>query len=312
MIHPWLVVAALSLEAAVGYPAWLYRAVRHPVVWAGALIEALERRLNRPALSDGLRRVLGVLVVLLVAGLAGLLGWAVQSAPLPAPMVAGIVVIAATSGLAQRSLYEHVAAVATALRSDDLSDARSQVGRIVGRDVEALDAGQVAAAAIESLAESFSDGVVAPAFWLLVAGLPGLLVYKAVNTADSMIGHREERWRAFGWAAARLDDLLNLVPARLSGLLIVLAGRGGLAVMLRDAGQHASPNAGWPEAAMAGALDARLGGPAAYDGVTVERATFGDGRSPSAPDLDRALKFYLIACGLLWILLIVGGAAWLR
>ena len=308
--HPWLAAAALGLEAAVGYPPWLYRLIRHPVVWIGVLIGALERSLNQAVWSFATRRALGVGVVLLICMLAGSAGWAIQAAPLPAPAVTLVTLLVASSGLAQRSLYDHVAAVAKALRRDDLDDARRQVGRIVGRDVDSLDADRVAAAAIESLAESFSDGVAAPAFWLLIGGLPGLLIYKAVNTADSLIGHREARWRAFGWAAARLDDLLNLVPARLSGLLIAAAARRGLRVMVRDAGKHASPNAGWPEAAMAGALGVVLGGPTAYDGVMLDRSTLGEGRSPDPSDLDRALRIYLVACGLLWALLIAGGFVW--
>lgn len=308
--HPWLAAAALGLEAAVGYPPWLYRLIRHPVVWIGVLIGALERSLNQAVWSFATRRALGVGVVLLICMLAGSAGWAIQAAPLPAPAVTLVALLVASSGLAQRSLYDHVAAVAKALRRDDLDDARRQVGRIVGRDVDSLDADRVAAAAIESLAESFSDGVAAPAFWLLIGGLPGLLIYKAVNTADSLIGHREARWRAFGWAAARLDDLLNLVPARLSGLLIAAAARRGLRVMARDAGKHASPNAGWPEAAMAGALGVVLGGPTAYDGVMLDRSTLGEGRGPDPSDLDRALRIYLVACGLLWALLIAGGFVW--
>ena len=173
----------------------------------------------------------------------------------------------------------------------------------------------VATAAIESLAESFNDGIVAPAFWLAVGGLPGLFAYKALNTADSLIGHREPRWRAFGWAAARADDLANLIPARLAGLLIVVAGRGGLRVMWRDAPRHASPNAGWPEAAMAGALDIELGGAATYEGVLHERPSFGVGRRPQSSDLRRALQIYLQACALLWALalaLAIGVLLWPR
>jgi adenosylcobinamide-phosphate synthase len=312
LIHPWLVVAALSLEAAAGYPRWLYRLVRHPVVWIGGLIGLLERRFNRPAWPFAARCALGVLALIVICAVAGFCGWAIEAAPLPAPAVSLLVIVVATSGLAQRSLYEHVAVVAKALRSGDLDAARAKVGRIVGRDVGALDADQIAAAAIESLAESFSDSVVAPVFWLLIGGLPGLLIYKAVNTADSMIGHLETRWRAFGWASARFDDLLNLIPARLAGLLIAAAARRGVRTMLRDAGKHASPNAGWPEAAMAGALGRILGGPAIYEGVVLRRPALGGGPPPSAADLDRALRLYIIACGLLWALLIAGGLAWPR
>jgi adenosylcobinamide-phosphate synthase len=173
---------------------------------------------------------------------------------------------------------------------------------IVGRDTGQLDAEAVAAAALESLAESFNDGVVAPAFWLLVGGLPGLFAYKSVNTADSLIGHKEERWRMFGWAAARTDDLMNLIPARAAGGLIALAGGGGWRIMVRDARRHASPNAGWPEAAMAGALGVQLGGAARYDGVLTSRPTFGDGPRPTPADLARGLRLYRRACLLLWLI----------
>jgi adenosylcobinamide-phosphate synthase len=181
------------------------------------------------------------------------------------------------------------------------------VAQIVGRDTSGLDESGVAAAALESLAESFNDGVVAPAFWFFLGGLPGLFAYKALNTADSLIGHREPRWRMFGWAAARADDLANLIPARIAGALLALAGGGGLLVMFRDAPKHASPNAGWPEAAMAGALGVRLGGPTAYDGVLHDRPVFGVGGSPAISDLARGLRIYIIACGLLWLLATVGG-----
>jgi adenosylcobinamide-phosphate synthase len=174
------------------------------------------------------------------------------------------------------------------------------VSHIVGRDTAGLSRTGVAAAALESLAESFNDGIVAPAFWFAIGGLPGLFAYKALNTADSLIGHREPRWRMFGWAAARTDDLANLVPARIAGLLLVLAGGGrGAGVMLRDAPKHASPNAGWPEAAMAGALAVRLGGAATYDGTIHERPVFGTGTSPDAADLARGMRIYVRACGLL-------------
>ncbi len=179
---------------------------------------------------------------------------------------------------------------------------------IVGRDTAALDEQRLAVAAIESLAESFCDGVVAPAFWFLVAGLPGLLLCKAVNTADSMIGHRDARYLHFGWAAARTDDGVNFLPARLSGLLVCIAGMGGWRIMLRDARHHASPNGGWPEAAMAGVLQRRLGGPVTYDGEPAHRAWLGDGLAPGAEDVQRSLWVYRRACLLLWLM--VGGVAW--
>ncbi|CAN5506231.1 adenosylcobinamide-phosphate synthase CbiB [soil metagenome] len=299
---PWLVALVLGLEAALGYPAWLLRRAPHPVAWPAALIEGLERRWNRPAFSDLARRLLGVAVLLIVVGLAIALGAVLQH--LLAGSWLGLVGIAliATVGLAQRSLHQHVAAVLAPLQADDFPAARAAVAMIVGRDTEALNAGEIAAAALESLAESFNDGVVAPAFWLLVGGLPGLLAYKAVNTADSLIGHREPRWRMFGWAAARTDDLMNLVPARIAGPLIALAAGRGWRVMFRDARRHASPNAGWTESAMAGALGVSLGGAVRYDGVATPRPTFGDGPAPNAADLQRGLALYRRACLLLWII----------
>jgi adenosylcobinamide-phosphate synthase len=207
-------------------------------------------------------------------------------------------------------LFQHVKNVLIALRGSDLAAARERVSLIVGRDTRQLDAAGVSAAALESLAESFNDGIVAPTFWFFLGGLPGLFAYKALNTADSLIGHKEERWRAFGWGAARADDLANLVPARIAGTLLVFAGWAGLWVMVRDAHKHASPNAGWPEAAMAGALGVRLGGPATYDGVLHERPVFGTGPAPEAAELARGLRIYVVACGLLWLLLGAAGVAY--
>jgi len=299
------VLASLVLEAAVGYPAALHARIPHPVVLAGSAISALERRWNKPGYSFGRRRLLGFVAVVLVGGVGVLAGVGVQwsvgrlveavSAPGDTAAGAGgasgvawmvrlgavvIIALVGTIGLAQRSLFEHVNNVLRSLRAGDLSASRERVSLIVGRDTRQLDATGVSAAALESLAESFNDGIVAPAFWFLVAGLPGLFAYKIINTADSLIGHKEERWRAFGWTAARVDDVVNLVPARLAGVLLVLAGLRGFGVMLSDAAKHASPNAGWPEAAMAGALRIRLGGPATYDGVLHERPVFGTGPAP--------------------------------
>jgi adenosylcobinamide-phosphate synthase len=301
-VEIWLVPAALAAEAAIGYPQWLYARIAHPVVWMGVLIVGCERRWNGAARTELSKRVLGVATVLLVCGLAATVGWVVQSGAERIALGAPIIILVATTGLAQRSLYTHVRDVLRSLQSDDLVRARAAVSNIVGRDTASLSGTGVAAAALESLAESFNDGIVAPAFWLAAGGLPGLLAYKALNTADSLIGHREPRWRVFGWAAARADDLANLVPARIAGLLLVLAGGGrGAGTMLRDAPKHASPNAGWPEAAIAGALAVRLGGPATYDGSVHERPVFGDGTSPDASDLARGLRIYVRACALLWL-----------
>ena len=295
------------LDGVAGYPDALHRRIPHPVAWIGRLISALEAKFNRPTLSERTRRLLGVATLLIIIGVSAVAGWLIARYGGPWAMV-----IVGALGLAQRSLFDHVRAVAKPLSVGDLESARNAVGKIVGRDVERLGETGVATAAIESLAESFNDGVVAPVFWFVVGGLPGLFVYKAVNTADSLIGHREPRWRSFGWASARGDDLLNLVPARLAGALVALAGRGGWRIMLRDAGKHASPNAGWPEAAMAGALGVRLGGPAWYDGALAERPRLGEGRDAGPADLARALRIYLLACAALWSMLALGGLAWPR
>jgi adenosylcobinamide-phosphate synthase len=301
MFEPDLLLAALVVEACMGYPRALYRIIRHPVVWIGVAIEALERHLNHPEFGDATRRALGIVTVLITAGGAATVGHLLQTFAGDVSFGNVLLILIATTGLAQHSLYTHVRAVLQPLTSADLVGARRAVAKIVGRDTAMLSESGVAGAALESLAESFNDGIVAPAFWLLVGGLPGLFAYKALNTADSLIGHIEPRWRMFGWAAARADDLANLIPARIAGALLAIAGRGGLLVMWRDASKHASPNAGWPEAAMAGALRIRLGGPATYDGVLHERPIFGGGSSPAPADLGRGLRIYVIACGLLWL-----------
>ncbi len=304
-------LAALALEAAIGWPAWLYARIGHPVGGFARFIAACEQHWNRAAWPEQRRRLLGVATVLLLILLAGAIGWEIERLAMRLPHGWLLVALAAFPGLAQHSLYVHVRPIATVLARGELAAARTAVGYIVGRDTARLDVPGVARAAIESLAESFCDGIVAPLFWLLVGGLPGLWIYKAINTADSLIGHREPRWRAFGWAAARTDDLLNLAPARLSGLLLCLAAGRGWRTMLRDAGKHASPNAGWPEAAMAGALGLRLAGPIAYDGVVQAKPWIGDGRADAgAEDIRRGLTLYVRACGLLW--LIAGGIAWAR
>ena len=311
MAEARLALGALLLEAALGYPDAVHRRLPHPVAGAGRAIDALEQRWNQPSRPDSERRMLGIATLALVGGGAALAGVLANRTLRPQGRAGGAALtLLATTGLAQRSLYQHVQAVLRALERSDLAAARTAVGRIVGRDTQHLGEGGVAAAALESLAESFNDGVVAPAFWLAAAGLPGLAAYKAVNTADSLIGHREPRWKSFGWASARADDAMNLAPARLAGALLCAAGGAGWRVMARDAGKHASPNAGWPEAAMAGALGVRLGGPATYDGELTPRPSFGDGPPPGAADLRRGLDLYLKACGLLW--LAMGAAAWRR
>jgi adenosylcobinamide-phosphate synthase len=258
-----MLATALILDALVGDPPGLWSRIPHPVVLIGRLVAWLESRLNNGAA----RRRRGALAVAILLGLT--LAPALLLAALPFGWF--IEILGAAALLAQRSLAEHVGDVADGL-ARSLDQGRAAVSRIVGRDPQSLDRAGVARAAIESAAENFSDGVVAPAFWFLVFGLPGIALYKAVNTADSMIGHRSPRYAEFGWAAARLDDALNWIPARLSGLLICLAGLRpeALRVMWRDARRHRSPNAGWPEAATASVLGVALAGPRVYGGVITD------------------------------------------
>lgn len=304
-------LAALMIDAAFGWPRALYERIGHPVGLFARIIDSCDRRWNRFDRSTRVRRLSGMLTVsilLVVAGGGAMLVELLLRASLGGWAWIGVA-LSAAPGVAQRSLHDHVMPVRSALGNGDVIAARRSVGMIVGRDTAALDEAGVARASIESLAESFCDGVVAPFFWLLLFGLPGIWAYKAINTADSLIGHREERWRAFGWAAARSDDLLNLLPARLAGLLLCIAGGGGVATMWRDAKRHSSPNAGWPEAAMAGALGLRLAGPIAYDGVVQDKPWIGRGRAEAgAADIARALAVYRRACLLLW--LVAGGVAW--
>jgi len=308
--------AALALDAVLGDPDFVWRRLPHPVALLGRIVGWFDRSLNRLSLHAGFRRVLGVLVILLIVAAAAALGFAIEHllGLIPYGWI-GTVVIAAIL-LAGRSLDDHVRAVASAFSSGGLDAARIAVSRIVGRDPASLDEAGVCRAAIESTAENFSDGVVAPALWFALLGLPGMLAYKAINTADSMIGHMSPRYEKFGWASARLDDLVNLPASRLAGLLIALAApvAGGstaeaLRVMRRDAPGHHSPNAGWPEAAMAAALGLALLGPRRYKGVPTAAPYLNPaGRRQAAPgDIRRALHVYRAAFALLFVLTAIAG-----
>lgn len=282
MTHAFALILALLLDAAMGEPDWLWSRRPHPAVVMGRAVDWLDRQLN----NGPSRRQKGVITtVTLVCGAAALGMVLTQFG-----MVVEIIIAAML--LAQRSLADHVQAVADALRLST-GDGRRVVARIVSRDSRDMTPPQVARSAIESASENLSDGIIAPAFWFLVAGLPGLLVYKIINTADSMIGYRTNRYRDFGWAAARTDDLLNLIPARLTGLMIaLLSGQlGQWRAITRDARRHKSPNAGWPEAAMARALNIALAGPRSYDGQMQQLAWVnGDANQHSgAGDIDRAV-----------------------
>jgi adenosylcobinamide-phosphate synthase len=312
----WLLAAlALLIERVIGYPAWLYKVFGHPVTWTGALISWLDARLN----TGSNRRLNGVFALALLSLTALTLGLLLIAVTRRVPFGWGLEALLASSLLAQKELGRAVKAVADGLNLS-LESGRRAVSHIVGRDPDTLDEPGVARAAIESLAESTSDGVVAPLFWLLLGGLPGILIYKAVNTADSMIGHRNERYREFGWASARFDDILNWIPARLTALLIACASfltrradpEHAWSTALRDAPRHDSPNAGWPEAAFAGALGFQLGGPRSYDGIEHDLPSFGDGRADlAASDILRALELYWTALNLLLALsLAVGLVLW--
>lgn len=301
----FIVFAALAFDALIGDPDWLWRRLGHPVALIGALIEYLDRRFNREDRSPQQRRSAGIASTAIMVIIAGSVGALIQAAVQQLPADNIILALIASIFIAQRSLYQHVAEVRSAFAEGGLAEARDAVAMIVGRDPEQLDEAGVCRAAIESCAENFSDGVVAPVFWLALLGLPGLIAYKAINTADSMIGHRTERYASFGWAAARLDDLVNLVPARLSALLLAVAApiAGGsvgksLGAVRRDASKHRSPNAGWPESAMAGALALALAGPRRYAEHMVEDPFLNAEATRQAvpDDIGRALNLYTAAC----------------
>lgn len=312
---PLVALAAILIELAFAYPAFLYSRIGHPVGWIAALLQALERVLNRQAWSFAARRGGGVATLAIVLGVVGLVAVGLQVALLRLRFGGVAASLCVAVLLAPRSLANHVDAVRHALASGGIADARRAVARIVGRNPDLLDEAGVCRAAIESLAENFSDGVIAPLFWYLAGGLAGIALYKAVNTADSIMGHRNARYEAFGWAAARLDDLVNLPAARLTALLIACAAgltsfsaaRRAALTAWRDAPRHRSPNAGWPEAAMAGALELSLGGPRAYEGYAIDGAWLGEGsRDARADDIARALSLYHRA---LWLIIVMLGLA---
>lgn len=303
-------LVALLLDAILGDPDWIWRRLPHPVVWIGKFISLLDKLLNLKR-NTPINLLLGFMVtlVLITLGIAGGIGlrWISEQSL----SSAAAVILFAAILLAQKSLYSHVKQVADALKDSDINVARRSVSMIVGRDPKQLDKSGISRAAIESCAENLSDGVVAPAFWFAVAGFPGLLVYKAINTADSMIGHKNEIYHAFGWSAARLDDVLNLIPARITGLLFALCApvvRGSvfrtLGGMLKEAGWHRSPNAGWPEAATAYALGISLAGPRQYGTQRVDAPFFNaQGRKDAGKrDIRRVLNLTIAVLVLHWLI----------
>lgn len=304
-----LAFLSLLIERLVGYPDWLFRRIGHPVTWIGSLIALLDKKWNREQGSFSNREAKGVLALVVFLGVTVSIALALQNVLLVLPLGLLLVAIVGASLPAQKSLEQHVEAVATALESEGLEGGRRAVSMIVGRDPDQLDEAAVCRAAIESLAENFSDGIVAPSFWLGLLGLPGGAGYKAINTADSMIGHRTPRHEAFGWASARLDDLVNLPASRLTACLFILAAvfvkgaspQGALRAVARDAKHHRSPNAGWPESALAGALGFALAGPRSYGGQMIQARFMGEGgrRNLTAVDIRQALKLARVADALL-------------
>ncbi len=309
-----ILLLAFLLDAGLGDPPWLYRRLPHPVAWLGQIIEESELRWNLPDLGDSAQFWRGLLFVAMVVALTGTLGWVVERLCTAVPGGWVLEAVLASTLIAFRGLYDRVRDVAVAL-GQGLDAARTAVAHIVGRDPARLNAHGVARAAAESLAENFSDGVVAPMFWFALLGLPGLCAYKAVNTLDSMIGQRNPRYERFGKAAARLDDAVNWIPARLAGLILVAAAyllpeahaRDAWQAVRRDAGKHRSPNAGWQEAALAGALGFRLAGPREYPDGPVDDAWMSDGHAElDAAALRASLRLYLVAGGVIAGLLVIG------
>lgn len=303
--------AAVLAERFIGYPKALFARISHPVVWFGKLIDLLDDQLNLPGVPAREGRLRGVIALAILIGAAFVPAFIIARLSWQLPFGWLVEALIATAFIAQKSMRDHVMAVYDAL-GRSLPEARKAVSMIVGRDPTQLDESGVSKAALESLAENTSDGIVAPVLWYALLGLPGIVVYKAINTADSMIGHKSDRHRHFGWAAARLDDLVNLPASRLTGLLFAAAQPAQfssvVAIMRRDAPKHQSPNAGWPEAAMAAALGLRFGGPRSYDGERVELPYMGEGRDQmDRADILRGVKLFSTSMWLLFAGLLVLG-----
>jgi len=308
---------ALTIDAIIGDPKLFYRSIPHPAQMMGWVINHLDTRLNDELDEARSQRIKGIYAVIIILVLATSIGLGLVFLLSFIPYGWILEALLLSTMIASKSLYQHVFAVASALKNDDIENARSAAGKIVGRDTKNLDNHGIARAAIESLSENFSDGIVAPIFWATLFGLPGVLVYKMLNTADSMIGYKNDRYLYFGWAAARMDDLANFVPARLSALLLCIAAftwgqseakRSWIAVT-HDARKQLSINAGFPESAMAGALNLRLAGPRDYGDQTIDGDWVGiavEGSTPDATeeDISKGLLLYVNACLLLAALLV--------
>lgn len=302
--HVQIMTLAMTLDALFGDPEFLYQKLPHPVVWIGKGIDFLELKLNRPNLPPRTQKRNGFYTLLLITCLSGLIGTCIQKTLFrlfPSTLATFLTGILSSIFIAQRSLHQHVMAVKTELDQQNLPQARHAVSQIVGRETQDLDSSSVCRAAIESLAENFSDGVTAPVFWGCIGGLPGILIYKTINTADSMIGHLTKRYRFFGYAAAKSDDYANYLPARLSALYLLLTQNKDFLKNSRsihkDAKKHNSPNAGWPEASMAYCLGIQLAGPRHYKGYKITIPFIGKGRHHLYPDdIQQACRLFHMAC----------------
>ena len=315
--HLLILVLAIVLDMLVGDPDWIWRKVPHPVVWFGQVISTLDRYLNRIRDDRQTRKnfgALAVFIMLAIAMLAGLIFSYVFGYMGVIGFAIEIVIVAIS--IAQKSMSDHIKNIIAPLSSGDIEGARYAVSMIVGRQTSAMNASDVTRSSIESLAENFSDGVVAPVFWYALFGLPGILMYKMLNTADSMIGHKTVEYEDFGWASAKLDDLANWLPARLSALLIAVAARISIGpksfkdaiwTVLNNASLHRSPNAGWPETAMAGALGIVLSGPRSYgDKITHEPYLNPTGRLELTHlDLEKSCKLFWLSCILEAVFIVV-------
>lgn len=307
---------ALVLDYLIGDPDWLWRKIPHPVAGFGAAIKFFETRLNKQSLNPSSRKLNGCFAILALLVLTFVVGFFIHVLFLKLNFLGVILeALIASIFIAQKSLVDHVQAVAKAFQQQSLNQARKAVSMIVGRETENLDEGAVSRAAIESLAENSSDGVVAPIFWYLILGLPGLFCYKMLNTADSMIGYKNARFKDFGWASARLDDVANFIPARLTALIIIIALRvfsgrssamNAFNVVASDARSHHSPNAGFPECAFAGGLDVKLLGPRIYNGI-LEEEPFqnSQGKAAVPADINRAIKLFKQSMGVLFVMIAV-------
>ncbi|MEW7006548.1 adenosylcobinamide-phosphate synthase CbiB [Lentilitoribacter sp. EG35] len=311
MLSEWhftILFCATILDMLVGDPDWIWRKYTHPIVWFGQITGYMDKRFNSNLLSQAHKKFTGIMAIVMLVAIAvilGLLFTAILSNIGFLGYVLEVIIVAIF--IAQKSMSDHVERIITPLRNGDINGARNAVSMIVGRDTAQLDESSISRAAIESMSENFSDGVVAPIFWYAIFGLPGLFAYKMINTADSMLGHMTEKYQDFGWASAKVDDLVNWFPARLSALFIIFASGLGartkppmsvVKVVLKDAKHHRSPNAGWPESAMAGALDIALAGPRTYSEYKVDDAFMNaTGRKKlTFIDVELAKIVFLTAC----------------